>query len=112
VTCHIDNRSRGTFELPLSPDVLGSTFDTKSISASGAVTIDTDPTNDVKVSPTAAVCSSCHDEGEEIDHMVRTGGASFSTTQADLDNGVVVERCVRCHGPGRKLSVRRVHQIR
>jgi OmcA/MtrC family decaheme c-type cytochrome len=112
VTCHIDNRSRGTFELPLSPDVLGSTFDTKSISASGVVTIDTDPTNDVKVSPTAAVCSSCHDEGEEIDHMVRTGGASFSTTQADLDNRVVVERCVRCHGPGKKMSVRRVHQVR
>jgi len=62
VTCHIDNRSKGTFELPLSPDVLGSTFDTgTSIGASGAVTIDTDPTNDVKISPTAAVCSSCHD---------------------------------------------------
>jgi hypothetical protein len=44
--------------------------------------------------------------------MVRTGGASFSTTQADLDNGVVVERCVRRHGPGKKLSVRRVHEIR
>ena len=112
VTCHIDDRVKGTFELPLSPDVLGSTFDTKSISASGAVTIDTDPTNDVKVSPTAAVCSSCHDGGEEIDHMVRTGGASFSTTQAELDNRVVVERCVTCHGPGKKMSVRRVHEIR
>jgi len=112
VTCHIDNRIKGTFELPLSPDVLGSTFDTKSISASGAVTIDTDPINDVKVSPTAAVCSSCHDGGEEIDHMVHTGGASFGTTQAELDNRVVVERCVTCHGPGKKMSVRRVHEIR
>ena len=112
VTCHIDNRTRGTFELPLSPDVLGSTFDTKSNLSTSPTTIDTDPTNDVKVSPTAAVCSSCHDEGEAIDHMVRTGGASFSATQADLTNGVVVERCVRCHGPGRKMSVRRVHQIR
>jgi OmcA/MtrC family decaheme c-type cytochrome len=112
VTCHIDNRSRGTFELPLSPDVLGSTFDTKSSIGTGQSTIDTDPTNDVKVSPTAAVCSSCHDEGEEIEHMVRTGGASFSTTQADLDNGVVVERCVRCHGPGKSMSVRRVHEVR
>jgi len=112
VTCHIDNRIKGTFELPLSPDVLGSTFDTKSISASGVVTIDTDPTNDVKVSPTAAVCSSCHDGGEEIDHMVQTGGASFRTTQAELDNRVVVERCVTCHGPGKKMSVRKVHEIR
>jgi len=113
VTCHIDNRSKGTFELPLSPDVLGSTFDTgTNIGASGAVTIDTDPTNDLKISPVAAVCSSCHDEGEEIDHMVHTGGASFSTTQAELDNRVVVERCVTCHGPGKKLSVRTVHEIR
>lgn len=113
VTCHIDNRVKGSFELPLSPDVLGSTFDTgTSIGASGAVTIDTDPTNDVKISPTAAVCSSCHDGGEEIDHMVQTGGASFSTTQAELDNRVVVERCVGCHGPGKKMSVRRVHEIR
>jgi OmcA/MtrC family decaheme c-type cytochrome len=112
VTCHIDNRSKGTFELPLSPDVLGSTFDTKSSISTGPATIDTDPANDVKVSPTAAVCSSCHDEGEELDHMVRTGGASFSTTQAELDEGVVVERCVRCHGPGKRMSVRRVHGIR
>ena len=113
VTCHIDNRSKGTFELPLSPDVLGSTFDTgTSIGASGAVTIDTDPTNDVKISPTAAVCSSCHDGGEEIDHMVQAGGASFRTTQAELDGRVVVERCVGCHGPGKKMSVRRVHEIR
>lgn len=112
VTCHIDSQGKGTFELPLGPGVLGSTFDTKSRLSTGPAAIDTDPTNDVKVSPTAAVCSSCHDEGEAIDHMIRTGGASFSTTQAELDNGVVVERCARCHGPGRKMSVRRVHQIR
>lgn len=113
VTCHIDNRSRGTFELPLSPEVLGSTFDTgTSIGASPGFPIDTDPTNDLKVSPTAAVCSSCHDGGEEIDHMVQDGGASFRTTQAELDNRVVVERCVTCHGPGKKMSVRRVHEIR
>ena len=112
VTCHVDSGSKGTFELPLSPDVLGSTFDTKSKLGTGPATIDTDPTNDVKVSPIAAVCSSCHDGGEEIDHMVQAGGASFRTTQAELDNRVVVERCVTCHGPGKKMSVRTVHEIR
>ncbi|WP_396626033.1 cytochrome c3 family protein [Luteitalea sp.] len=112
VTCHVDNGRRGSFELPLKAGVLGTTFDTRSISPTGTVAIDMDPTNDRKVSPTAAVCSSCHDEGEEIDHMVREGGASFDTTQLALDQGLVVERCVRCHGPGRDKSVRKVHEIR
>ncbi|BCS31763.1 hypothetical protein TBR22_A09670 [Luteitalea sp. TBR-22] len=112
VACHVDDGKRGTFELPLKPGVLGTTFDTRSISPTGTVTIDMNPADDRKVSPTAAVCSSCHDEGEEIDHMVRDGGASFDTTQLALDQGLVVERCVRCHGPGRDKSVRRMHEIR
>ncbi len=112
VACHIDNGTRGTFELPLGRAVLGSTFDTRSALASGPAIIDTDPTDDDNISPTAAVCSSCHDEGEEIDHMVQTGGASFRTSQMALDQGTVVERCVECHGPGKKMSVRRVHEIR
>ena len=44
--------------------------------------------------------------------MVHTGGASFRTMQAELDSRLVVERCVTCHGPGKKMSVRRVHEIR
>ena len=109
LTCHIDNGTKGTFELPLSRDVLGSTFDTRSIRASGTVSIDTNPNNDVKVSPTAAVCSSCHDEQEDISHMVRTGGASFSTNQMAISDGVVLERCDSCHGPGKEKSIRKMH---
>jgi OmcA/MtrC family decaheme c-type cytochrome len=112
VACHVDNGVKGTFELPLGTGVIGSTFDSKSTLASGPALIDTDPSDDDNISPTAAVCSSCHDEGEEIDHMVQTGGASFRTSQAALDSGVVVERCVKCHGPGQKMSVRRVHEVR
>ena len=109
VACHVDNGTKGTFELPLSSGVLGSTFSTKSILPDGRITIDTDPANDVKITPTAAVCSSCHDKREVIAHMVRTGGASFNTTQAAIDNGTVRERCVNCHGAGRDKSVRKVH---
>jgi OmcA/MtrC family decaheme c-type cytochrome len=107
--CHIDNGRSGTFELPLQAGVIGSSMDTGSFGANGTVTIDTDPANDVKISPTAAVCSSCHDDGEAISHMVLKGGASFQTDLASLQRGSVRERCVNCHGPRAKQSVRRVH---
>jgi OmcA/MtrC family decaheme c-type cytochrome len=109
VTCHIDNGRTGTFELPLGSNVIGSSFDTKSFAANGAVTIDTNPGNDVKISPTAAVCSSCHDDRETISHMIRTGGASFNTDLGSLQSGAVQERCVNCHGPRREESVRKAH---
>lgn len=108
--CHIDNGTRGTFELPMASSVLGPTFDTRSFSATGVKTIDTSPDNDAKISPTAAVCSSCHDDRETLDHMVRTGGASFNTTLASLQSGAVRERCATCHGPRGEESVRRAHR--
>lgn len=109
VACHIDDGTRGTYELPLAAGVIGSTFDTKSFLSDGTVKIDTDPNNDVKISPIAAVCSSCHDDRETLSHMVSTGGASFSTDLPALQSGAVRERCVTCHGPGRDKSVRKVH---
>jgi OmcA/MtrC family decaheme c-type cytochrome len=120
VKCHIDDGTRGTFELqpsgpPLGPSVLGSTMNTRTENnarqANGTYAINADPADDVKISPTAAVCSSCHDERQVISHMIQTGGASFNTTQAALDLGQVQERCNRCHGPGKQNSVRKVHGI-
>lgn len=88
---------------------MGSSLDSKSFNADGTVTIDTNPNNDVKISPIASVCSSCHDDREAVSHMIRTGGASFSTDLPALASGQVRERCVSCHGPGREKSVRKVH---
>ena len=88
--CHIKEAGKWTFELPLRDSVLGTTKNTGSgKTPTGAVCnylttprcVDVDPANDVKISPTAAVCSSCHDKAEVQSHMIRTGGASFSTTQ-------------------------------
>ncbi len=102
--CHIDR----TFELPLGSNVLGTTVQTQSV-LGGA--IDTDPANDRKITPTASVCSGCHDGKDAITHMKRNG-ASFTALQSEIDAGTVRERCVLCHGPGKKKDVRRVHEVR
>lgn len=123
--CHVnDANGKGTFELPLKREVLGTTVKTQSAYlavpaaltplptfAPGTRMIDVDPSNDEKVSPTAAVCSSCHDKAEVRSHMERTGGASFNTTQAAIGTSVK-ERCANCHGPGKEEDVRKAHEIR
>ncbi len=111
LNCHIDKANKGTFELPLGPNVLASTVNTRSLLGATvpATVVDAHPANDENVTPTAAACSSCHDDEETISHMVSTGGASFRTTQGAIDSGAVRERCVDCHGPRKEKDVRRVH---
>jgi OmcA/MtrC family decaheme c-type cytochrome len=114
LNCHVETNGKGSFELPLQASVLGSTISTGSsyAVAIGALrSIDVNPNNDLKISPTAATCSGCHDNAEVQSHMVRTGKASFSTTQAAI--GVTVkERCATCHGPGKEEDVRKAHELR
>jgi OmcA/MtrC family decaheme c-type cytochrome len=112
--CHVTDASgRGSFELPLKSTVLGTTIKTQSIyqvAAGMDRTIDVNPDNDTKITPTAATCSACHDNSEVRSHMISTGGASFATTQDKI--GVTVkERCATCHGPGKDKDVRKVHEL-
>jgi OmcA/MtrC family decaheme c-type cytochrome len=114
--CHVVDAAsgKGSFELPLKSAVLGTTVSTKSayLAPGGSTqrSIDFDPRNDLKITPTAAACSSCHDNSEVRRHMVTTGGASFSTTQ-DKIGTTVKERCASCHGPGKDKDVRKVHEL-
>jgi len=114
LNCHVQlPGGKGTFELPLASSVLGTTVKTGStyaVPAGGLRTISVDPADDLKITPTAATCSGCHDKAEVRSHMIKTGGASFSTLQQNI--GVTVkERCASCHGPGKEKDVSRVHEI-
>jgi len=112
--CHVvDASGKGSFELPLKSTVLGTTVKTQStyqVAAGETRTIDVNPANDLKITPTAATCSACHDNSEARSHMIKTGGASFATTQ-DKIGTTVKERCASCHGPGKDKAVKKVHEL-
>ncbi|MEP5568642.1 MAG: OmcA/MtrC family decaheme c-type cytochrome [Halioglobus sp.] len=98
-SCHTDDG----YTLPLAQGILGTTIDTGADRA--------DPTDDTVVTPTAAVCSSCHDDQVAKSHMTSNGG-NFATTQEAIDSGEVVEECSVCHAPGRNSDVSEVHNPR
>lgn len=98
IGCH-----EGTsYTLPVADSVLASTNDT------GADV--QDPTDDAVTTRVAAVCSSCHDSAASQSHMEANGG-NFSTTQADVDGGVVIEQCDVCHAEGKVYSVSSRHGL-
>ncbi len=69
-------------------------------------------TDDVVISPNAAVCSSCHIDNTSKQHMVQNGGdfnATKTVTGALSSGGV--ETCSLCHGAGRIADVKVVHSI-
>ena len=110
--CHIDANGKGTFELPIKT-TLGTTVNTQStyLVAPGATrSINVNPFDDLKMTPTAATCSACHDKAEVRSHMVKEGGASFSTAQANIGT-TFKEKCFNCHGPGKDKDVRKMHEI-
>jgi OmcA/MtrC family decaheme c-type cytochrome len=99
-TCHVDDSYilSGIWEAPAQNGILGSTIESMN---------DFDHSNDLKISPTAAVCSACHDSELAKSHML-TNGALFAATQAAISANV--EACATCHGPGKIASVELVHQ--
>jgi len=104
-TCHVGNSYQiaGPWLAPTASGILGSTIN------SGAST--TDASDNLRISPTAAVCSSCHDNSVAQLHMqdASTGG-TFSATQATLKTNV--ENCGFCHGDGHLFDVKTVHGVK
>lgn len=99
--CH----NEGTY-FPVDPGaVLGTTV---SVGADPVL-----PTDDVVISPNAAVCSTCHTSDLAMNHMVQNG-ADFNATKA-ADSTLIssgVETCELCHGEGRSSDVEAVHGVR
>jgi OmcA/MtrC family decaheme c-type cytochrome len=99
LSCHTEDG----YKLPLREGVLATTVDTGEDHES--------PLDDTVVTPMTSVCSSCHDDSVAAAHMTDNGG-SFSTTQAAIDSGEIVEQCTICHGEGRSAAVESVHNPR
>lgn len=92
----------GIWAAPTANGILGTTIST------GAST--TDPSDNLRISPIAAVCFSCHDSAVAKNHMQDPNmGGSFSVTQATINANN--ENCVLCHGVGSFLDVKTVHGV-
>lgn len=105
-TCHTATSYQltGTWATPTASGVLGSTISTGASTTSGA--------DNLRISPTAAVCSSCHDSDLAKTHMQDAfNGGLFSVTQAAIAAGTG-ENCTFCHGPGKALDVKTVHGVK
>ena len=103
-TCH----KPGTYEiegdwvLPTDNGILSTTVVTSPDN--------TTPDDDENISPTAAVCSSCHDSKVARSHMEVPGGAVFDQTQSVIDG--VVESCEVCHGRGSGFDINLLHGLK
>lgn len=99
VQCH-DSTS---YEVPLASAVLGTTIDTSAGLA--------DPSAYGRISPTSAVCASCHDDDTSLTHMKQNGG-TFWATESQIGTGsTTTESCSICHGAGALADVSTMHDI-
>jgi len=109
--CHLPGTYEliGPWEIPSQHGILGSVTqaaphatDATSL-ANGLM----NPSDDLRMTPIASVCTSCHDGILARTHMT-LNGAIFDANQASIDISPV-ETCAVCHGPGRVADVALVH---
>ena len=104
--CHTDTSYQlgGVWASPVASGILGSTISTGASPSDSA--------DNLRISPIAAVCSSCHDSTDAQTHMQDAfPGATFAATQAAI-NAADSEHCAFCHGPGGAWDVKKVHGVK
>jgi OmcA/MtrC family decaheme c-type cytochrome len=105
-TCHTGTSYQltGVWAAPTAGGILGSTFDTEAST--------TDSTDNLRITPIAAVCTSCHDGALVKTHIQDPfNGGNFSATQAAI-NTTTPENCAFCHGPGKAIDVQTIHGVK
>jgi len=116
-TCHLPDTYKlmdrsavggANWEMPAQSGIQGSTISSIPLAVDAATVTSglADQTDDLKISPTAAVCAACHDGLLPQIHMT-LNGALFGATQSTLESNY--ETCAICHGPGRIASIEYVH---
>lgn len=112
-SCHTTSSYQlsGVWQSPTQSGILGSTIDTApgAVDAATLTTGLADQADDLNISPTAAVCSSCHDSTLAQTHMT-WGTATFTATEATINTNL--ETCSICHGPGAIADVKTVHGVK
>ena len=116
-TCHVGTTYQltGLWSAPTQNGILASTLlsePTATDSASYTSQL-VDQTDDLARSPTAAVCTSCHDDIDNdpnLAHLVPLGNAKFLDTQASINSSP--ELCVTCHGSGGPQDVKLMHGVK
>ncbi len=105
-TCHVGTSYQltGVWDAPTANGVKANTIST------GASALDA--SDNLRITPISAVCSSCHDSATAKTHMQDAfNNGIFGATQAAID-AAEPEACSFCHGPGRALDVKLVHGVK
>ena len=93
----------GIWAAPTAGGILGTTINSGADPAGSA--------DNLRISPTAAVCSSCHDGAATQAHMQDAfNGGLFSVTQAAI-GAAAEENCSFCHGAGKSFDVKTAHRV-
>ena len=92
--CHVGN----SYDLPLASSVLPTTVSTGADHE--------DPADDLVTTPSAMVCSSCHDKATAQSHM-KTNGALFAAPMGEAE--LAVESCDVCHSNNSSAGLNLVH---
>ena len=112
-TCH----NTGTYELdgdwaaPLQNGIQATTMKSAptAVTAGDFTAQKDDQSDDLMTTPTAAVCTACHDSDLSKAHMTTLGGAVFEGNSTAIGNSY--ETCSVCHGPGAIADVKVVHGV-